>query len=86
MSLTTAQKHDLIIAFNAQREEASHAYQSEKQTRKEEEKKSGTYKEKTGYCKLYKHLGTDNRNKDVRRQLQEEVNMYTDNQLSTNLH
>ena len=58
----------------------------EKQARKEEEKKSGTAKEKTGYTKLYKHLGTDNRNKDVRRQLQEEVNMYTDNQLSTNLH
>ena len=40
---------------------------------------SGTTKNKTGYVKLYKHLGTDNRNKDVRRQLQEEVNMYTDN-------
>ena len=25
-------------------------------------------------------------NKDVRRQLQEEVNMYTDNQLSTSMH
>ena len=86
MSLTTAQKHDLIIAFNNQREEASLKYQEEKQVRKEEQMKNGTLKEKTGYCKLYKHLGTDNRNKDVRKQLQEEVNMYTDNQLSTILH
>ena len=55
--------------------------------RKDEEEKSGTKKEKlTGeYTKLYKQLGSQNRNKDVRRQLQEEVDMYTDNQLSTNM-
>ena len=86
MSLTTAQKHELIIAFNEQRDETFNQYQSEKMYRKEEEKKNGTSKDKSGYTKLYKHLGTDNRNKDVRRQLQEEVDMYTDNQLSTNLH
>ena len=46
----------------------------------------GTAKQPAEYGKLYKHLGNDNRNKDMRRQLKEEVNMYTDNQLSTNLH
>ena len=56
-----------------------------KTLRKEEEEKQGTMKAKPEYNKLYKHLGNDNRNKDVRQQLQEEVDMYTDNQLSTNL-
>ena len=70
MSLTTAQKHDLIIKFNQEREETYNMYQTEKQARKEEEEKSGTAKAKTTtYNKLYKHLGNDNRNKDVRRQL-----------------
>ncbi len=86
MSLTTAQKHDLIIAFNQNREDTYNKYQMDKTVRKDEEQKTGTSKAKTSdYNKLYKHLGNDNRNKDVRRQLQEEVDMYTDNQLSTNL-
>ena len=87
MSLTTAQKHDLIIAFNENREDTYNKYQMDKTVRKEEEQKTGTSKAKNAsqYNKLYKHLGNDNRNKDVRRQLQEEVDMYTDNQLSTNL-
>ena len=34
--------------------------------RKEEEEKQGTKKDKPEYNKLYKHLGNDNRNKDVR--------------------
>ena len=37
------------------------------------------------YSKLNKKLGPRNNNKDVRQQLQEEVDMYTDNQLGTNL-
>ena len=40
---------------------------------------AGTRKQPVEYGKLYKHLGNDNRNKDMRCQLQEEVNMYTDN-------
>ena len=42
MSLTTAQKHDLIIAFNNEREESYGDYQKGKTMRKEEEEKSGT--------------------------------------------
>ena len=79
--LTTAQKHDLIIKFNETREELYADYQNTKQLRKEEEEKNGTVKGKTQseYTKLYKHLGNNNQNKDVRRQLQEEIDMYTDN-------
>ena len=66
MSLTTAQKHDLIIAFNNEREETYGDYQKGKTVRKDEEEKSGTKKAPTQYNKLYKHLGNDNRNKDVR--------------------
>ena len=44
MSLTTAQKHDLIIAFNNEREETYGDYQKGKTMRKEEEEKSGTKK------------------------------------------
>ena len=63
-------------------------YVNQKNQRKEEEEKAGTVKNKTQseYTKLYKHLGSNNQNKDVRRQLQEEVEMYTDNQLSTNMN
>ena len=86
--LTTAQKHDLIVKFNEQREELYSDYLNAKNQRKEEEEKTGTVKNKTQseYSKLYKHLGNNNQNKDVRRQLQEEVDMYTDNQLSTNMN
>ena len=66
MSLTTAQKHDLIIAFNNEREESYGDYQKGKTMRKEEEEKSRTKKAQPHYNKLYKHLGNDNRNKDVR--------------------
>ena len=66
MSLTTAQKHDLIIAFNNEREETYGDYQKTKTIRKDEEEKSGTKKAPIQYNKLYKHLGNDNRNKDVR--------------------
>ena len=31
-------------------------------------------------------MGPQNKNKDVRKALQEEVDLYTDNQLSTNMH
>ena len=90
MSLTTQQKHDLIISFNKHRDECYDHYLDGKTAAKEETKKAATNKEEPSatktYGKLYKHLGPDNRNKDVRRQLQEEVDMYTDNQLSTNLH
>ena len=44
MSLTTAQKHDLIIAFNNEREETYGDYQKTKTVRKDEEEKSGTKK------------------------------------------
>ena len=44
-----------------------------------EETKAGTRKERSEYGKLYKHFGADNKNKDMRMQLHEEVNMYTDN-------
>ena len=39
----------------------------------------GSTKQPKEYGKLYKNLAVDNRNKDVRKQLQEEVDMYTDN-------
>ena len=47
MSLTTAQKHDLIIKFNQERQQTFEDYQQEKQKRKEEEEKSGTAKAKS---------------------------------------
>ena len=75
-----------MIQFNNHREEIYEHYQNGKYEKKNEEAKSGTKKaELTGsqYSKLYKNLGQNNRNKDVRKQLQEEVDMYTDNQLST---
>ena len=86
--LSTAQKHDLLIQFNNYRDEEHCKYLDEKTKRKEEDEKNGTLKAKPAseYTKLYKKLGTDNRNKDVRRQLQEEVDMYTDNQLSVNMN
>ena len=85
---TTAQKHDLLIQFNNYRDEEHTKYIAGKTMRKEDEIKTGTITSKpvTDYNKLYKKLGTDNRNKDVRRQLQDEVDMYTDNQLSTNMN
>ena len=43
-NLTTAQKHDLIIAFNNEREETYGDYQKGKTIRKDEEEKSGTKK------------------------------------------
>ena len=46
----------------------------------------GTRKEPTQYGKLYKALGPETKNKDIRMGLTDEVNMYTDNQMSTNLH
>ena len=88
MSLTTAQKHDLIIQFNNYREEQFDGYVKDKHMRVAEEEKAGTRKDKTNseYTKLYKKLGPESKNKDIRKQLQEEVDMYTDNQLSTLLH
>ena len=77
--LTTSQKHDLLIAFNQQREQAYDDYLKSKDERKVEEEKAGTRKEASQYGKLYKHFGADNKNKDMRMQLHEEVNMYTDN-------
>ena len=83
MSLTTAQKHDLIIQFNNHRDETFDAHLTSKHERVEQEEKAGTQKTWKGgnseYSKLYKKLGPDNKNKDVRKQLQEEVDMYTDN-------
>ena len=81
VSLTNAQKHELIVKFNEERDALYGNYQNEKTMRKDEEVKSGTMKNKlTGeYAKLNKQLGSQNRNKDVRRQLQDEVDMYTDN-------
>ena len=76
-----------MIQFNDHRQDLFDKYQDDKQTRKLEEEKTGTAKRSTyEYGKLYKQLGADNRNKDVRKQLQEEVDMYTDNQLSTSLN
>ena len=49
-----------------EREETYGDYQKGKTMRKEEEEKSGTKKAQPHYNKLYKHLGNDNRNKDVR--------------------
>ena len=86
-TLTNAQKHELLIRFNQERELLANGYQEEKKLRKEEEAKNGTAKEEGNmeYRKLYKKLGQQNNNKDIRKQLQEEVDMYTDNQLSTSL-
>ena len=82
--LTVAQKHDLIVKFNEDRDTVYDEYLTEKIAKKtnagEEVKQGNTYN------KLYKHLGPAKKDKDVRRQLQEEVDMYTDNQLSTSLH
>ena len=86
MSISTAQKHDLLIQFNQYRDEQYESYLKDKHARNEEAEKAGTRKEASEYTKLYKKLGPENKNKDIRRQLQEEVNMYTDNQLSTSLH
>ena len=77
--LTVAQKHEMLLAFNAQREQAYDDYITSKNERKAEEEKAGTRKEPLEYGKLYKHFGADNKNKDMRMQLHEEVNMYTDN-------
>ena len=56
---------------------------------KAEEQKEGETGQVTdgkSYNKLYKHLGPHaNNNKDIRRQLQEEVDLYTDNQLGTSM-
>ena len=44
----------------------------EKEARKEEEKKAGSYKDPSTrgeYTKLYKNFGRDNKNKAIRRQL-----------------
>ena len=38
------------------------------------------------YEKLYSKLGNQRRNGDIGKQLQGEVDAYTDNQLSTSLH
>ena len=88
MSLTVGQKHDLLLQFNQHREETFEQYLKEKHQRVAEEEKSGTKKAKgdSEYTKLYKKLGPDSKNKDLRRQLQEEIDMYTDNQLSTSLN
>ena len=85
--LTNAQKHDLLIQFNQYRDETYDGYLKDKDSRKIEEEKTGTMKAKSTseYNKLYRQLGQNNRNKDVRIQLQEEVDMYTDNQLSTHM-
>ena len=59
-----------------------------KKTKKMEEMKEGeqTAAGPSEYSKLYKQLGPHaNNNKDIRRQLQEEIDLYTDNQLGTNL-
>ena len=64
--LTVAEKHELIIQFNNERDGANEVYQSAKEERKKEETMKGTAKQPKEYGKLYKHLGTDNRNKDVR--------------------
>ena len=77
--MTVAQKHEMILAFNQQREQAYEDYLKGKEERKAEEAKNGTKKEALEYGKLYKHFGADNKNKDMRMQLHEEVNMYTDN-------
>ena len=69
----------MLIKFNEQREGAYDTYQVEKNGRLMEETKMGTRKEAKEYGKLYKALGPDNKNKDMRRQLQDEVDMYTDN-------
>ena len=70
------------MQFNQYRDEQYENYMNEKAAQKNE----GTSKERGEFTKLYKALGSDNRNKDVRRQLQGEVNMYTDNQLSVSLN
>ena len=83
MSLTTAQKHDLMLQFNDHRDDIYNQYLDQKQAAKAEGSEKAAA---TEYSKLYKQLGSNNRNKDVRKQLQEEVAMYTDNQLSTSMN
>ena len=83
VGITNAQKHDLLIKFNQEREELEKTYQEDKMQRKtlkaEEAKDDGPVSDQT-YTKLYRQLGPhQNKNKDIRRQLQEEVDLYTDN-------
>ena len=88
MSISNAQKHELLLKFNQEREMLADAYKQDKVARKTAESQSSSKKEKpTGeYTKLYKQLGAHHHNnKDIRKQLQEEVDAYTDNQLSTSL-
>ncbi len=88
MSVSNAQKHELLIKFNQEREMLWDGYKQEKAAKKEEAVKNGTAKDKveSEYTKLYKKLGNAHNNKDIRKQLQEEVDAYTDNQLSTSLN
>ena len=56
MSITTAQKHDLMIQFNAHREEIYQGYVQTKDERKQEEEKQGSRAQKpqNEFSKLYK--------------------------------
>ena len=90
VGLTNAQKHDLIIKFNQEREEIYNTYHADKAEKKKAKAEENKEEDDNGgqpkYNKLYRQLGPhSNNNKDIRRQLQEEVDLYTDNQLGTNL-
>ena len=76
--ISNAQKHDLIIKFNEERAMYQEEYEADKTMRKSQRPEEAK-KDDGEYSKLNKKLGPRNNNKDVRQQLQEEVDMYTDN-------
>merc|ERR1719464_274876 len=85
--LTNAQKHELLILHQQERANAEAVYQEEKRMRKEligEKKPEPTdpLAEPT-YKKLYKEFGNNNKNKDMRKHMQERVNGNTDSKMST---
>ena len=70
----------MLIEYQTKRQEDYGKYLDEKAARKAGEEKKEEKPE--GYNKLYKQLGTSNRNKDIRKAQQEHLDEYLENQLS----
>mmetsp|Transcript_44179 Transcript_44179/g.58641 ORF Transcript_44179/g.58641 Transcript_44179/m.58641 type:complete len:114 (-) Transcript_44179:236-577(-) len=81
MALTTAQKHELLLQFNNQRNREVGGYNDMKATRKAGQTMPAAaatmpvegLDAPEEYKKLYKQLGTKNNNKDVRLQMQQRL-------------
>ena len=86
MSISNAQKHELLIRFNQERQMLADDYEAEETKQETEAIASGTKKAPGEYEALHSKLGKNRRNGDIGKQLQSEVDAYTDNQLSTSLH